>query len=196
VSLSSDEAAILVSAAAHGDRLAWERIVESYGRLIWVIARNHRLSPGDAADVSQTTWLRLMEHIDRLTEPGRVGAWLATTARRECLRIQAKNRRTSPIPDEAIVELVQVRGVAADDLDAALLSAERSEAVHRAIALLPAHCQEMLRLMMLDPAPTYEEIAAAIGRPIGSLGPSRKRCLEKLRVLLANVEVVQVSQLA
>lgn len=196
MSLSSDEAAILVSAAAHGDRLAWERIVESYGRLIWVIARNHRLSPGDAADVSQTTWLRLMEHIDRLTEPGRVGAWLATTARRECLRIQAKNRRTSPIPDEAIVELVQVRGVAADDLDAALLSAERSEAVHRAIALLPAHCQEMLRLMMLDPAPTYEEIAAAIGRPIGSLGPSRKRCLEKLRVLLANVEVVQVSQLA
>jgi RNA polymerase sigma factor (sigma-70 family) len=137
-----------------------------------------------------------MEHIDRLTEPGRVGAWLATTARRECLRIQAKNRRTSPIPDEAIVDLVQVRGVAADDLDAALLSAERSEAVHRAIALLPAHCQEMLRLMMLDPAPTYEEIAAAIGRPIGSLGPSRKRCLEKLRVLLANVEVVQVSQLA
>jgi RNA polymerase sigma factor (sigma-70 family) len=196
VSLSSEEAAILVSAAAHGDRLAWERIVESYGRLIWVIARNHRLSPGDAADVSQTTWLRLMEHIDRLTEPGRVGAWLATTARRECLRIQAKNRRTSPIPDEAIIELVQVRGVAPDALDAALLSAERSEAVHRAIALLPAHCQEMLRLMMLDPAPTYEEIAAAIGRPIGSLGPSRKRCLEKLRVLLANVEVVQVSQLA
>ncbi|MCW2504018.1 MAG: polymerase subunit sigma-24 [Actinomycetia bacterium] len=196
MSLTSDEAAILVAAAAHGDRLAWERIVESYGRLIWVIARNHRLSPGDAADVSQTTWLRLMEHIDRLTEPGRVGAWLATTARRECLRIQAKNRRTSPIPDEAIVDLVQVRGVAADDLDAALLSAERSEAVHRAIALLPAHCQEMLRLMMLDPAPTYEEIAAAIGRPIGSLGPSRKRCLEKLRVLLANVEVVQVSQLA
>jgi RNA polymerase sigma factor (sigma-70 family) len=196
VSLSSEEAAILVSAAAHGDRLAWERIVESYGRLIWVIARNHRLSPGDAADVSQTTWLRLMEHIDRLTEPGRVGAWLATTARRECLRIQAKNRRTSPIPDEAIIDLVQVRGVAPADLDAALLSAERSEAVHRAIALLPAHCQEMLRLMMLDPAPTYEEIAAAIGRPIGSLGPSRKRCLEKLRVLLANVEVVQVSQLA
>ena len=195
MSLTSDEAAILVAAAAHGDRFAWERIVDSYGRLIWVIARNHRLGPGDAADVSQTTWLRLMEHIDRLTEPGRVGAWLATTARRECLRVQAKNRRTSPVADDAIVELVQVRGAAAEELDAALLLAERSEAVHRAIAMLPAHCQEMLRLMMLDPAPSYEEIAAAIGRPVGSLGPSRKRCLEKLRVLLADVEVVHLSRI-
>jgi RNA polymerase sigma factor (sigma-70 family) len=190
MSLTNEEAAALVAAAEQGDRQAWEQIVDAYGRLIWAIARNHRLSPGDAADVSQTTWLRLMEHLGRLTEPGRVGAWLATTARRECLRVQAKNRRTSPISDEAIIELVQLRGSDAEDVDRALLAAERSEAVHRAIARLPAHCQEMLRLMMLDPAPTYEEIAAAIGRPVGSLGPSRRRCLEKLRVMLTEIDVV------
>jgi RNA polymerase sigma factor (sigma-70 family) len=186
MSLSNDEAAMLVTAAAQGDRFAWERIVDAYGRLIWAIARNHRLGPGDAADVSQTTWLRLMEHIDRLSEPGRVGAWLATTARRECLRVQAKNRRTSPVSDEAILELMQLRERSQDDLDLALLAAERSAAVRRAIRTLPPHCQEMLRLMMLDPVPTYEEIAAAIGRPVGSLGPSRKRCLAKLRILLAD----------
>jgi RNA polymerase sigma factor (sigma-70 family) len=195
MSLSNEEAAELVLAATRGDRFAWERMVDAYGRLIWAIARNHRLSPGDAADVSQTTWLRLMENMGRLTEPGRVGAWLATTARRECLRIQAKNRRTSPVSDEAIIELMQFRGAATiDELDKALLAAERSAAVRRAISTLPPHCQEMLRLMMLDPVPSYEEIAAAIGRPVGSLGPSRKRCLEKLRALLAEPALSRISQ--
>jgi RNA polymerase sigma factor (sigma-70 family) len=184
MNLTTEQAAELVAAAAAGDRGAWEKLVDAYGRLVWSITRNHRLTPGDAADVSQTTWLRLMEHIGRLSEPGRVGAWLATTARRECLRVQAKNRRTSPVSDEAIIELMQLRESVADDLDYALLAAERSAAVRSAISTLPPHCQEMLRLMMLDPVPTYEEIAAAVGRPIGSLGPSRKRCLEKLRLLL------------
>jgi RNA polymerase sigma factor (sigma-70 family) len=189
MSLTAEEAASLVAAAADGDRQAWEKIVESYGRLIWAIARNHRLSPGDAADVSQTTWLRLLEHIGRLSDPGRVGAWLATTARRECLRMRAKNRRTSPVSDEAIFELAQPRAEAPDELDGALLAAERSDAVQGAITKLPPACQQILQLMMLDPPPSYEEIAAAIGRPIGSLGPSRRRCLEKLRVLLSDIDV-------
>jgi RNA polymerase sigma factor (sigma-70 family) len=189
MTLHADDAAKLVADAAAGDRAAWESLVDAYGRLIWAIARNHRLTPGDAADVSQTTWLRLLEHINRLTEPGRVGAWLATTARRECLRVRAKNRRTSPIADEAIFELAQARTEAHEEVDNGLLAAERDEAVQRAMTELPPHCQQILRLLMLDPPPSYEEIAAAIGRPIGSLGPSRGRCLEKLRVLLSDIDI-------
>ena len=104
MNLTTEEAASLVAAAAAGDRRAWEGLVDAYGRLIWAIARNHRLSSGDAADVSQTTWLRLLEHIDRLSDPGRVGAWLATTARRECLRLQSRGKRTMPVGDDAVFE--------------------------------------------------------------------------------------------
>jgi RNA polymerase sigma factor (sigma-70 family) len=183
VTLTTEEAAALVGAAAGGDRAAWEQLVDSYGRLVWAITRNHRLSPGDAADVSQTTWLRLLEHIDRLTEPGRVGAWLATTARRECLRIQARRQRTALVGDDAVFEHAVLR-TEKRDLDHELLAGERAAAVRAAVATLPQQQQDLLNLMMLDPAPSYEEIAAALGRPIGSLGPTRRRCLERLRTVL------------
>jgi DNA-directed RNA polymerase specialized sigma24 family protein len=92
------------------------------------------------------------------------------------------------VADEAIFELAQARTEAHEELDTRLLSAERSETVQNAMIKLPPHCQQILRLLMLDPPPSYEEIAAAIGRPIGSLGPSRGRCLEKLRVLLSDID--------
>ncbi|MCW2503482.1 MAG: rpoE [Actinomycetia bacterium] len=190
MNLTTDEAASLVAAAAAGDRNAWEQLVDAYGRLVWSITRNHRLSPGDAADVSQTTWLRLLEHIGRLGEPGRVGSWLATTARRECLRILAKNKRTAPVGDDAVFELAPTplaEGPAAVDND--MLAIERAHAVRAAVATLPEASQEMLRLMMMDPAPSYEEISATLGRPVGSLGPSRRRCLEKLRTMLTEADI-------
>jgi RNA polymerase sigma factor (sigma-70 family) len=183
VKLEPEEAATLVGAAAGGDRAAWEKLVESYGRLVWAIARNHRLSPGDAADVSQTTWLRLLEHVDRLSDPARVGAWLATTARRECLRVQARRQRTALVGDDAVFEYAVLRNET-QELDQDLLSNERVVAVRAAVATLPQQHQDLMNLMMLDPAPSYEEIAAALGRPIGSLGPTRRRCLERLRVVL------------
>lgn len=185
MTLTDEAAAALVERAATGDRAAWEQLVEAYGRLIWAIARNHRLGAGDAADVSQTTWLRLLENMDRLKEPGRVGAWLATTARREALRAVARGKRTTLVADDAVFEASQSRSAPPAHLDGALLAAERDQAVRAAVATLPAGCQQLLNLMMLDPAPSYEEMAAALGRPIGSLGPTRRRCLEKLRTLLA-----------
>jgi RNA polymerase sigma factor (sigma-70 family) len=188
MNLTTDEAAQLVAAAAAGDRSAWEQLVDAYGRLVWSITRNHRLSPGDAADVSQTTWLRLLEHIDRLSEPGRVGSWLATTARRECLRIIAKGKRTMPVGDDAVFEF-STADAAAAALDNDLLATERAQAVREAVATLPEASQQMLRLMMMDPAPSYEEISATLGRPVGSLGPSRRRCLEKLRSMLTEADI-------
>ena len=181
MSLDPDEAAKCVGKAAAGDRQAWERLVDAYGGLIWAIARNHRLGQGDAADVSQTTWLRLLEHIDRLTEPSRVGAWLATTARRECLRVQARSRRVILVAEQSELEPPRWED---PGLDAELLRAERDAVLAAATARLPERCQALLRLLMLDPPPSYEEISAALDLPIGSIGPTRGRCLRKLRELV------------
>ena len=188
LNLTTDEAASLVAAAAAGDRGAWERLVEAYGRLVWSITRDHRLSPGDAADVSQTTWLRLLEHIDRLAEPGRVGSWLATTARRECLRALARRKRTSPVGDDGVFEAASA-GRVCGGVDDGLLAAERVAAVRAAVASLPAASQQMLELMMAEDSPSYEKISAQLGRPVGSLGPSRRRCLEKLRGMLLEADI-------
>ncbi|HLZ38490.1 MAG TPA: sigma-70 family RNA polymerase sigma factor [Mycobacteriales bacterium] len=181
MSISPEQAGALVRRAAAGDRIAWEELVDAFAGLIWAIARNHRLSDGDSADVSQTTWLRLLENVDRLAEPSRVGAWLATTARRECLRVLGLANRHVLVDDEARLD---VPDAAVPDLDAGLLLAEREEAVRVAFEQLPERCQRLLRLLMLDPPPSYEELSAALGVPIGSIGPTRGRCLKKLRDLV------------
>src|SRR5215471_1430485 len=85
--------ALLVQHAAGGDMQAWERLVDQYSKLIWSITAEYRLVESDAADVVQTTWLRLLEHIDRIQSPDRLGSWLATTARNECLRCLAARKR-------------------------------------------------------------------------------------------------------
>jgi RNA polymerase sigma factor (sigma-70 family) len=192
MSLMPEEAAWLVKGAAEGDRSCWESLVDAYGGLIWAITRNHRLSQGDAADVSQTTWLRLLENIDRLNEPGRVGAWLATTARRECLRLAARRKRTILVADENDLELDPIRSPAVE-LDDGLLLAERDQALRAAFVTLNPRCQELLRLMLLDPAPSYEEISAALGMPVGSIGPTRGRCLDKLRALVKDSGIESAS---
>jgi RNA polymerase sigma factor (sigma-70 family) len=171
-----------VRAAAAGDPKAWEQLVDSYVGLIWTIARNHRLSPGDAADVSQTTWLRLVENIDRIEDPSRVGAWLATTARRECLRLLARSQRQVLCAETDT--LVDPRAPEVAGPDAGLLARERDDDVRRALAQLPPRCQELMRLLMLDPPPSYEEISAAMDMPIGSIGPTRGRCLRRLEQIL------------
>src|SRR4051812_31229099 len=90
------EVAELVRAAADGDQVAWDELVDRYNGLVWSVARSHRLSSVDASDVVQTTWLRLVEYLGRLQDPERVGAWLATTARRESLRTLRQSARLLP----------------------------------------------------------------------------------------------------
>jgi RNA polymerase sigma factor (sigma-70 family) len=192
MSLAPEDAASCVAGAAAGERASWERLVDAYGGLIWAITRNHRLLHGDAADVSQTTWLRLLENIDRLKDPGRVGAWLATTARRECLRLSARRKRTVLVADGNDLDLDHLR-VHAPELDDRLLLAERDAALRAAFGTLSPRCRELLRLMLLDPAPCYEEISAALGMPVGSIGPTRGRCLEKLRAVVKDSGIESAS---
>jgi len=172
------EVAALVHAAADGDRAAWDALVDRYNGLVWSVARSHRLSAVDASDVVQTTWLRLVEHLGRLQDPERVGAWLATTARRECLRTLRHSARmvVSEEPPEQVTE---------PQLDAALLAEERDRALWQAFGGLSERCQALLRILVADPPPSYEDVGAALDMPIGSIGPTRARCLEQLRRKLA-----------
>lgn len=181
--LTGEEAAALVRSAAAGDRSAWEALVDAYTGLVWAVARSHRLSEGDAADVAQTTWLRLVEHVDRIAEPGSVGAWLATTTRHECLRLLRRGRQIQLVSASEV--LLEVLPDDQPPVDSALLAQERQQDVRRAVAQLPQPSRQLLSLLMLDPAPSYAEISAATGMPIGSIGPTRARLLRKVERLLA-----------
>jgi RNA polymerase sigma factor (sigma-70 family) len=173
---SGGEFGRLLESATRGSREAWEELVEEFGGMVWAVARSHRLSDADAADVAQTTWLRLLEHLGEINEPARVGAWLATTARRECLRVLRVSQRDVLWGDEP-VEL-ESPGAPPDE---ALLVAERDQMLWRCFACLRPSDQALLRLLVVDPQPSYEEISAALDMPIGSIGPTRARALDRLR---------------
>jgi RNA polymerase sigma factor (sigma-70 family) len=165
-------------AAGRGDEDAWRRLVGRFAGLVWAIARGYRLSDADAQDVSQTTWLRLAEHLDRIRDPERLGTWLATTAGRECLRLLKRHRRELPVSDHDDLEpgLAEVLTP-----EARLEARERSAVLWQSFRTLSERCFRLLRLLMADPPPTYEEVGAALEMKIGSIGPTRARCLSDLR---------------
>jgi RNA polymerase sigma factor (sigma-70 family) len=168
----------IVSAAAHGDQQAWDQIVERYTGLLWAVVRAHRLSAADGADVVQTTWLRLIEHLPEIRNREGIGSWLATTARRECLRLLRSGGRCQP-SDE--MQLLVDASADHAEIDSALLTAERDAELWAAFSRLPARDQALLRLLAVDSPPSYQEISAALEMPIGSIGPTRARSLERLR---------------
>jgi len=175
------DVADLVRRAGSGDRAAWERLVDQFSRLIWAMTRDFKLSESDAADVAQATWLRLLEHIHRIEYPERIGSWLATTARHECLRHVAAGKRVMLVQDHDAFSGNPGQQPAVDER---LLADERAKAVREALSQLPSRSQRLLELLMADPPVSYVEISDQLGLPIGSIGPTRSRCLERLRVLL------------
>jgi len=176
-----DDITAVVRRAGGGDMHAWNLLVDQYGRLIWSITARFKLIESDAADVVQTTWMRLIEHIDRIEQPDRIGSWLASTARNECLRHVAARKRLVLVHEDAEFDGVDYHG---PDVDEALLAAESAQVVRDAMAHLPAQWQQLLELLMADPPISYAEISDQLGLPVGSIGPTRGRCLAKLRVLL------------
>jgi RNA polymerase sigma factor (sigma-70 family) len=173
---SAVEVAELVHAAAEGDQTAWNALVDRFSGLLWATTRAHRLTPSDSAEVVQTTWLRLVEHLDRIRDPERLGAWLATTARHECLRLIRQGAR-----EFAASYVVDLDGRSETPVGGAILSAERDNALWKAFSALGERCQTLLRLLIADTSPSYEEVSAALGMPVGAIGPTRQRCLERLR---------------
>jgi RNA polymerase sigma factor (sigma-70 family) len=167
----------LVAAAAAGEPLAWKQLIDRYTVLVRSVCRSHRLCEADADDVAQLTWLRAVEHIGRLRDPERFGAWVGTTARHECLAVLRGRKRVVPTADEIQEPLF------APDTDAGEteLAAERRDAVRLALGSLPPRQRTLLRLLHSDSAPSYEAIGSALGMPVGSIGPTRGRALERLR---------------
>ena len=170
-----------VRRAATGDLQAWNRLIDQYSKLIWSITANFKLAESDAADVVQTTWMRLIEHIDRIEQPARVGSWLASTARNECLRHVAARKRIVLVHEDGELDSADRHG---PEVDEALLASERAQYVREAMTHLPPQWQRLMELLMADPPASYSEISDQLGLPIGSIGPTRGRCLAKLRVLL------------
>jgi len=179
--LESPDVASLVRRAAEGDRQAWEGLVDQFARLIWSITVEFKLTESDAADVAQTTWLRLLQHIDRIEYPDRVGSWLAATARNECLRNLAARKRVVLSHEGVELDSAVAHG---PDIDERLLADERAQTVRDALSSLPRRWQRLLEMLMADPPVPYTEISDQLGLPIGSIGPTRGRCLARLRVLL------------
>jgi RNA polymerase sigma factor (sigma-70 family) len=180
----SDDAGELARAAAGGDELAWRALVDRFSALVWAITRSFGLNPAEAADVSQVTWLRLVEHLDQLTDPTRVGAWLGTTAKRECLGLlRRRNRAAIPTDDEVLYDRAALDESSAIER---VVADERKVVLWAALGSLAERCQRLLRVLMADPPPPYETISAVLDMPIGSIGPTRSRCLNQLRRYLGD----------
>ncbi len=185
------EAGRLVKAAAEGDEAAWRAIVERFSGLVWAVARSFRLSPADAGDVYQTVWLRLAENLRRIKNPDQLGAWLATTARHESLRLIRGRRRAVLMDDTTLADLLPADEaspeLAALEAERESHEAHRMKQMWRAFRELPARCQQLLRVLMATHRPSYAEAAAALDVPVGSIGPTRARCLAQLRRLIGEV---------
>ncbi len=170
--------------AANGEGAAWDALVDRFSPMVWSVARGFRLDDASARDVSQTVWLRLIENIDSIEDPERLPGWLATTARREALRVLKARERDIPTEFEYDVE-----DTTNPSLDEMLIDDEETRFVVRAFNTLDETCQQLLRLMTVVPALDYEEMSEITGRPIGSLGPTRARCLEKLKAALSRIRL-------
>jgi RNA polymerase sigma factor (sigma-70 family) len=179
VNATDDSVADLLAKASHGDQRAWNAIVDRYTNLLWSVGRAHRLETADIGDVVQTTWLRLLENLDRIRDPERLAGWLATTARRECLRVLRRSGRESVgWDDESAPHLGERPSVPIDQL---LLVEERDAQLWQCFLRLSARCQQLLRVLMAAEPASYAEIAQAWDMPVGSIGPTRMRCLQRLR---------------
>jgi len=174
--LNDHDVARSVASAASGDPTGWDALVGQFGGLIRAIAHAHGLRDAHAADVAQATWLKLFEHLHDVREPGRVGAWLATTARRECLRVLRDGTRHRPLEVEAL------EGESPDVPGEEMLVAERDRGLWHAFKRLRPRDQVLLAMLLVaEHRPSYEEISEALDLPIGSIGPTRARALDRLR---------------
>jgi RNA polymerase sigma factor (sigma-70 family) len=165
-----------VEAAAAGDERAWSALVGQFGGMVRHVARSYRLDDADVDDVAQETWLRLMRHVHALDDPAAVPGWLITTTRREALR--ALQRRVREVPLDAVGDVDEpdpadpTEGIEAEERRAALLGA---------VARLPAHQRRLVGALLDHEGAGYAALAARLGAPVGSLGPTRARAIERLR---------------
>ncbi|MFB6846384.1 RNA polymerase sigma factor [Streptomyces sp. NPDC056373] len=181
------DAGALVRAAADGDAAAWKALVEGLSPLVWSVVRAHRLSDADAHEVYQTAWFRFAQHLGRIREPDKAGAWLASTARHECLKVIRSARRLTLTDDPRLLDRASEDGTPEQSLLDSEEAAAQSERVRRLwqeFEELGERCRQLLRVLMATPPPSYHDVSAALGIAVGSIGPLRQRCLRRLRARL------------
>ena len=171
--------AALVDRARDGDKAAWDAIVERYAPLIWAICRRYRLDRPDADDVGQSVWLRLVDQLAVIRDPAALPGWLATTTRRECGRVLSAARKREVLGYGQ--DVAEIPAAHPEEAEAEVLMAERNAALREAYGQLPLRCQELIGLLLADPPVPYAEISDKLGIPMGSIGPTRSRCLDRLR---------------
>jgi RNA polymerase sigma factor (sigma-70 family) len=172
----------LLSAARAGSEDALGQIVNELSPLLWQVARSAGLSQGDAEDVLQTVWMRLITHLDGIHDAGALTGWLVTTTKREAWRVRAAGRKQLPADQDVFADLPD-KGPGSEEQ--VIVEDQRRE-LWAAIGMLSRRCQELLRIMAFAPRSDYATVAAALGMRVGSIGPTRGRCLAKLRALLAD----------
>jgi len=170
----------MVTRAKNGDKQAWDEIVERYVPLIWSICRQYRLGDAEAEDVGQMVWLHLVNRFDDLRDPASLPGWLATSTGRQCLRLRQAAARFKQVTGP-LVDADNMADTEAVDAEQELLLAECHAALREAMYDLPPGYRELMDLLTAEPPVSYTEISARLGIPIGSVGPSRSRCLARLR---------------
>jgi RNA polymerase sigma factor (sigma-70 family) len=157
---------------------AWQVLVARHSPRMYAVARSFALDAATAEDLVQTAWLRLLERTGQLRDAGSLGPWLCTVVRNDARKLVTR-RRAVPVATD-----VERMGDPGDAPEAGLVARERAAALRAAFARLGDECRQLLRLLVADPPLSYDEVAAAVGRPRGSLGPTRRRCLDQLRAHL------------
>ena len=173
---SQSDVAELVVQAQMGDAQAWERLVDGLENLVWSVVRGFRLPQADAEDAAQMTWLRAVERLDSIREPERFGLWLATTARRECMRCRERGSRFVPTDLKS-----DILDSASRDFAGGVIDVQESERALNHLTKMQEECRQLLRLVLCDPPFSYNEVAEILGVAVGTIGPRRQRCLSKLR---------------
>jgi len=177
--VAAGERTRLIEAARQGDQIAWQSIIELHHRLVWWMLGSYSFDHATQEDIYQTVWCRLAENLDKIRDPERLPAWLATTARNEALKRIRYEKRIRP------TDLTEYQLIDDDPTpEEAVTLDDQRRSILDAFARLDELCRELLVLCTTDPPLGYEEIAEVWGRPIGSIGPTRARCLNQLRKLI------------
>jgi len=179
--LQSASIPAVVEQAREGNPQAWGELVARFGVMIAATGRRYRLTPADVAELQQTTWLRLVENIHRVEQPDRVGGWLATTARRESLQLLRRASRYHTGADQILANMPDNH---LPDPDTRPIAEEREAVLRAAWERLKPRCQELLSRLVTDEPLGYKDLSSLMQMPVGSIGPTRARCLEHLRRLV------------
>ncbi|HEX4088928.1 MAG TPA: sigma-70 family RNA polymerase sigma factor [Trebonia sp.] len=163
-----------------GAALAVDELIPIHSPMLWQVARAAGLGSEDAEDVVQTVWESLLTHLDSIRSPAALTGWLVVATRREAWRVAAARRRLQPADHEWLLEIPDPRA----DSEQRVVAAEEQRALWDALLSLDQRCQELLRIVAFVPRPDYDLVAERLKMRRGSVGPTRGRCLEKLRAAL------------